>query len=187
MGAGPGIIDTVVKRVVAAESAGMLSLRNRHRVTGLLLNGAKVEGVRGDILADDTVVRGAMSSQDIVSDFELRAGAVIVTSGGIGGNQELVRRSWPSRLGSAPKRMLSGVPHHVDGKMIGIAEDAGARVINPDRMWHHVEGTTTGLKSGRITGSDSSRALISLARRYRRRLTVPLFRDSTRLERSLTS
>ena len=46
---------------------------------------------------------------------------MIVTSGGIGGNHELVRASWPERLGSRPKHMLSGVPAHVDGRMIGIA------------------------------------------------------------------
>jgi uncharacterized protein len=36
--------------------------------------------------------------------------------------------------------MLSGVPAHVDGRMIGITEQAGAAVINRDRMWHYVEG-----------------------------------------------
>jgi len=35
---------------------------------------------------------------------------------------------------------LSGVPDHVDGRMIGISESAGANVINRDRMWHYVEG-----------------------------------------------
>ena len=38
--------------------------------------------------------------------------------------------------------MLSGVPQHVDGRMIGIAETSGAQVINRDRMWHYVEGIT---------------------------------------------
>ena len=36
--------------------------------------------------------------------------------------------------------MISGVPEHVDGRMIGITEAAGARLINRDRMWHYVEG-----------------------------------------------
>ena len=36
--------------------------------------------------------------------------------------------------------MVAGVPAHVDGRMLGITEAAGARVINPDRMWHYVEG-----------------------------------------------
>jgi predicted oxidoreductase len=36
--------------------------------------------------------------------------------------------------------MLSGVPAHVDGLMLGIAERAGANHINRDRMWHYTEG-----------------------------------------------
>ena len=139
-GTGPGIIEPFLKRVLAAESAGTLSFRPRHRVSGLIRVNGTVEGVRGEILADDSVARGAQSSRYIVGDFELRAGSVIVTSGGIGGNHDLVRRNWPSRLGSPPKRMLSGVPHHVDGRMIEIVQDTGGRVINPDRMWHYVEG-----------------------------------------------
>jgi len=65
---------------------------------------------------------------------------VIVASGGIGGNHDLVRQNWPKRLGEPPKKMISGVPEHVDGRMIGITEAAGGRLINRDRMWHYVEG-----------------------------------------------
>ena len=36
--------------------------------------------------------------------------------------------------------MISGVPAHVDGRMLGITEDAGARIVNRDRMWHYTEG-----------------------------------------------
>ena len=32
------------------------------------------------------------------------------------------------------------MPAYVDGRMLGIAEAAGARLINRDRMWHYVEG-----------------------------------------------
>src|SRR6185436_249995 len=77
---------------------------------------------------------------EVVGDFELSAQAVVVSSGGIGGNHELVRANWPSRLGTAPERMITGVPAYVDGRMLAIAQEAGGRVINPDRMWHYVEG-----------------------------------------------
>ena len=36
--------------------------------------------------------------------------------------------------------MISGVPAHVDGRMIQITQKAGGSVINPDRMWHYTEG-----------------------------------------------
>jgi predicted oxidoreductase len=99
-----------------------------------------VEGISGAVLEPDSVERGKSSSRRVISDFSLRAPAVIVASGGIGGNHDMVRQNWPKRLGEPPKFMISGVPEHVDGRMIGITEAAGARLINRDRMWHYVEG-----------------------------------------------
>jgi predicted oxidoreductase len=86
------------------------------------------------------VARGEASSRTEIADFELRAQAVIVTSGGIGANHELVRENWPKRLGEPPRNMISGVPDHVDGRMLAISQAAGASIINPDRMWHYTEG-----------------------------------------------
>src|SRR4030095_15488897 len=102
-------------------------------------NGA-VNGVSGVILEPTNVERGKSSSRNAVGEFSLHAPAVIVASGGIGGNHDLVRQNWPKRLGEPPRHMISGVPEHVDGRMIGITEAAGARLINRDRMWHYVEG-----------------------------------------------
>jgi predicted oxidoreductase len=36
--------------------------------------------------------------------------------------------------------MISGVPLHVDGRMLAITENAGGRIVNRDRMWHYTEG-----------------------------------------------
>jgi hypothetical protein len=76
-----------------------------------------------------------------VGDFEHRAEAVVITSGGIGGDHDMVRRYWPEdRLGRVPQRMVAGVPDYVDGQMQRVAEGAGAGIINADRMWHYTEG-----------------------------------------------
>ena len=139
-GTGPAVLAPFVRRVREAERRGRLSFRFRHRVTGLLATGGVVDGVHGEVLAPSDVERGAPSGREVVGAFELRAPAVVVTSGGIGGNHDLVRRSWPERLGRPPARMLSGVPDHVDGRMLGVAEAAGGRVVNRDRMWHYTEG-----------------------------------------------
>ncbi len=139
-GTGPGLVAPFERRVRAHADANLTELRFRHRVTGLIVTGGRVEGVTGDVLAPSSVERGAPSNRDVVGGFELRAGAVVVTSGGIGANVDLVRQNWPARMGRVPDRMLVGVPDHVDGKMIGVAQTAGARVIHPDRMWHYCEG-----------------------------------------------
>ncbi len=139
-GTGPGVIEPFIKNLRVAEARGLVSFRFRHRVNELTVTAGVIDGVSGDVLEPSDVDRGVSSSRVASGGFHLRSQAVIVTSGGIGGSPELVRKSWPSRLGSAPKAMLSGVPAHVDGRMLGITESAGARIINRDRMWHYVEG-----------------------------------------------
>jgi predicted oxidoreductase len=139
-GTGPGIVEPFARRVRAAVDRGLVDLRFRHRVTGLVVTDGAVTGVRGAVLAPSGAARGEASSRDEVAPFEVAAQAVVVTSGGIGGNHELVRRNWPARLGPAPRRLLSGVPAHVDGLMLEATEAAGANLINRDRMWHYTEG-----------------------------------------------
>ncbi|MFB7465611.1 FAD-binding dehydrogenase [Streptomyces sp. NPDC056224] len=139
-GTGPGLVEPFERRVRAGVARGLVQLRFRHRVTGLSRTAGAVDTVTGEILEPSDAVRGTASSREATGAFSLRAQAVIVTSGGIGGNHELVRRQWPARLGTPPERLLSGVPAHVDGLMLGIAEEAGASHINKDRMWHYTEG-----------------------------------------------
>ncbi len=117
-----------------------MSLRLRHRVNALTSTAGTIDGVAGDILEPTSVERGYPSSRTKVGDFQLKAQAIVVASGGIGGNLDLVRQSWPKRLGTPPQRMICGVPDHVDGRMLAITEAAGGAVINRDRMWHYTEG-----------------------------------------------
>lgn len=139
-GTGPGIVAPFERRVREHAATGRIKLAFRHRVDEVLVEGGTCVGVRGRTLAPDDVERGAASNRTETGDFEVRAQAVVVTSGGIGGDHDLVRRSWPERLGAPPASMVAGVPAHVDGRMLGITEAAGVRVVNPDRMWHYVEG-----------------------------------------------
>ncbi len=139
-GTGPGIVEPFARRVRAATDRGVLQLRFRHRVDELVVTDGAVTGVRGTVLAPSDVARGEASSRDGVGEFQVSAQAVVVTSGGIGGNHDLVRQNWPARLGPAPQRLLSGVPAHVDGRMLQVARATGASVVNEDRMWHYTEG-----------------------------------------------
>ncbi len=139
-GTGPGILEPFVKRVRAGVDAGLVTLKFRHQVDKLIVENGAVVGASGTILKPDDAARGEASNRDKAGEFEERAAAVIVASGGIGGNHDLVRKQWPRRMGEPPARMISGVPAHVDGRMLGISEKAGANLINGDRMWHYVEG-----------------------------------------------
>ncbi|MDO9415151.1 FAD-binding dehydrogenase [Pararhizobium sp.] len=140
-GTGPGVLAPFIARAREAERRGLIRFRFRHQVDALLIVNGTVTGASGSILKSDPVLRGQKSSRDVTGDFSLTAGTTVVTSGGIGGNHDLVRKNWPvERLGPAPKAMISGVPHHVDGRMLDIAEQARGSLINRDRMWHYTEG-----------------------------------------------
>lgn len=139
-GTGTGISEPFADRARAAAADGALDLRFRHRVDGLVFEGGRVTGIRGAILAPDDAARGVSSSRDEVSTFELSAQAVVIATGGIGGDHDRVRAWWPERLGTPPKKMVTGVPAHVDGRMLDIAASQGVRLVNRDRMWHYTEG-----------------------------------------------
>jgi predicted oxidoreductase len=139
-GTGPGVVEPFVRRAREAERAGRVQFRFRHRVDEISVTNGAVDGASGAVLEPSGIARGEASSRNVVGEFALKAQAVILASGGIGGNADLVRANWPARLGDPPQRMVCGVPAHVDGRGLGIAERAGARLINRDRMWHYVEG-----------------------------------------------
>lgn len=139
-GTGPGIVEPFAEKVREGVRNGLVQLKFRHRVDRLITADGAVTGVAGSVLIPDAAPRGVATSREVAGEFELHADCVIVASGGIGGNHDLVRQNWPERMRPAPKRMLSGVPAHVDGRMLAITQQAGGALINTDRMWHYVEG-----------------------------------------------
>jgi predicted oxidoreductase len=175
-GTGPALVEPFARRVRDGVDRGLVRLAFRHRADALTTTAGVVDGVTGTVLEPSDVPRGARSSRTAVGTFEVRAQAVVVTSGGIGGDHDLVRRGWPARLGEPPRGMLTGVPASVDGRMLTLTEDAGASVIGRDRMWHYTEGVASpdpvwpghGI---RILPGPSSMWLDATGRR----LPVPLF------------
>ncbi|MFJ3234404.1 FAD-binding dehydrogenase [Streptomyces sp. NPDC086787] len=139
-GTGTGVVAPFARHAQQAERDGLLTFHHRHRVDELVVEDGTARGVRGTLLAPDDSPRGVTSNRDRAGEFELTAQAVIVTSGGIGADHDIVRRYWPERLGTPPARMVTGVPSYVDGRMLDISAAAGVRLVNRDRMWHYTEG-----------------------------------------------
>ncbi|WP_421740444.1 FAD-binding dehydrogenase [Cellulomonas sp.] len=141
-GTGPGILEPFVRALLDARRDGLVDVRFRHKVTDLVTTDGRVTGVRGDVLVADPVARAVPSSREVAAQFEISAAAVVVATGGIGANHDLVRSTWPASAGRLPARMLAGVPDHVDGSGIAAAKASGAAVVHEDRMWHYPEGIT---------------------------------------------
>lgn len=137
-GTGPGVVAPFEKRVREGHALGKVEFAFRHRVTGVDLQARRVSG---EVLEPTTVERGRSTSRGTVGEFEGEAESIVITTGGIGGDHDVVRQHWPEdRLGKAPTRMVAGVPDYVDGQMQRLTHQAGAGVINADRMWHYCEG-----------------------------------------------
>lgn len=139
-GTGTGISEPFANKAREAATNGRLKFAFRHQVDGLIIENNQVKGVHGTILAPDTASRGISSTREPAGRFEFHAQAIILATGGIGGNHEQVRKWWPERLGTPPQKMITGVPQYVDGRMLDIAADQGVRLVNRDRMWHYTEG-----------------------------------------------
>ncbi|MGW2952986.1 FAD-binding dehydrogenase [Streptomyces eurythermus] len=139
-GTGTGVVEPFVRSARQAARDGLLTFHHRHRVDELVVEGGTARGVRGTVLTPDDSPRGVASGRQRAGDFELAAQAVVVTTGGIGADHDIVRRYWPERLGTPPARMVTGVPAYVDGRMLDISAEAGVRLVNRDRMWHYTEG-----------------------------------------------
>jgi hypothetical protein len=139
-GTGPGLVEPFERRVREHMDNGLVKYLPRHRVDQLVVTNGTITGVTGSVLEESSARRGEDSSRNVAGSFEYEADAVLVSSGGMGANFELIRKNWPERLGKPPKNMISGVPAHVDGRMLGITEEAGGRIVNRDRMWHYTEG-----------------------------------------------
>src|ERR1700723_1591316 len=111
-GTGPAIVEIFARRLVEHPN---VRFTHRHQVDELIVEGASVTGVRGTVPEPSSEARGGKSSRKEIGELVFRAQAVIVTSGGIGGNHDMVRANWPPRMGPVPERMLAGVPPPVDG------------------------------------------------------------------------
>lgn len=141
-GVGPEVVRIFAEPVKAKAKEGLVEFKFRHVVDKLIIDETtgRAVGVKGRVLEDDDAPRGVKTNRNVRGEFELHGSAVVVSSGGIGGNVEAVKAAWPTdRLGpKVPENFVVGVPAHVDGRMIGITEEAGANVVNRDRMWQYV-------------------------------------------------
>ena len=126
-GTGARLVDVVLRDIRGHERASAADLRTGHRVTELVEGDGGVTGVRGEVEP-----RGEV--------FELSAEAVVVASGGIGGNLERVRREWPRDWGGPPELMLNGSHQGADGAMHDVVADHGGNVTHLDRMWNYPDG-----------------------------------------------
>ncbi|MFL1422170.1 MULTISPECIES: FAD-binding dehydrogenase [Staphylococcus] len=139
-GTGPGLINPFIDYVLKKEKEGQFRFLSRHQVTHIDIQNNQIKGISGNILEPSDVNRGEPSSRKIVETFAYDVDDLVISTGGIGANHDMIKKNWPKRLGPPPNYMIQGVPDSTDGKMIELTETLGVNIVNKDRMWHYTEG-----------------------------------------------
>jgi uncharacterized protein len=122
-GTGKALVDAMW---TALQGRPGLEVRFRHRVRGLMMRRGRVAGAR-------------IVDESDGSAYELEADHVVIASGGIGGNLDLVRKNWPSDLGGPPKEILMGSHYYADGAMQKEVKRVGGNVTHLARMWNYAD------------------------------------------------
>ena len=125
-GCGKGLVDGVWGSIRSHPRRSAVDLRTRTRVTSLVEDDGRIGGVR-------------FVSEDGGAEGEIAAEAVVIASGGIGGNLDIVRREWPPDMGEAPEHILMGSHYYADGAMHEEVERHGGNVTHLDRMWNYAD------------------------------------------------
>jgi predicted oxidoreductase len=125
-GTGKRLVDAVWAAIEQHPNRSRLELRFRQRVTRMVEEDGGVVGCEG-------------VDEESEASFAVRAAAVVIAAGGIGGDLERIRRAWPSELGTPPERMLMGSHYYADGAMHDEVERLGGNVTNIERMWNYAD------------------------------------------------
>lgn len=125
-GCGQGLVDAVWGSIEGHARRSSLDVRFRTRVTGLLDEGGRISGCR-------------IAPEDGGDETEIHAGEVVVAAGGVGGNLDLVRREWPSDIGTPPRNLLMGSHYYADAALHEVVRGLGGNVTHIDRMWNYAD------------------------------------------------
>ncbi len=124
-GTGKGLIDALEKSLFQHPKVSNLTLHFGHMVEDFEITNGKIEGVRGTFEE---------------KEFYYKAPNIVLATGGITGNIDLVKRFWPKDFGSPPLHVLNGAHPEGDGLMHSKVQEHGGNLTHLDRMWHYAAG-----------------------------------------------
>lgn len=116
----------LIEALRRAGSGGRLTLLSGHRVLALE---TAAGALRGAVARDESTGQ----------EWPLRAGAVVLATGGLNGSHEQVRANWPQDR-PLPAGFLNGAHPFADGSMHQAAETLGAQITHAGDMWNYAAG-----------------------------------------------
>lgn len=123
-GTGYGCTSTLIKHLISHENKDRLQLCFNHRATNIEKTAGKMTGVTGEMT-------------DSGGYFCAESEAVVIASGGLGGDLKRVRELWPEEMGRPPKELLIGSHPFCDGAGLDLARRMGGVLTNLGYMWNY--------------------------------------------------
>lgn len=126
-GTGHELIRVLRSNLLNHRNADKLSIYFNHRVDEFIEEGGVVSGVLG-------------VDESSNASFSASADAVIIASGGIGGNIDRVKENWYKGWGKAPEKILNGTNLYADGHLHDASKKLHAKITHLDKMWPYAAG-----------------------------------------------
>lgn len=126
-GTGNELIKMLSERLNQHPSRNNLSIHFNSRITGLDISNGLAKGVSG-------------VDESSGEEFAGIAPHIVISAGGIGGNIELIKKTWGPTVGGAPEKMLNGSHRYALGDMHHEVLVKRGNVTNLEKMWHYAAG-----------------------------------------------
>ncbi len=104
-----------------------LRLHFNHKVENLLFDGSGVYGI---------TAKNEITGKEIKAEGR----AVIVATGGMGGNIEKVKKHWYRPWGTPPEVLLNGLHPYIDGHLTDVVKKLNGKITHLDLHWHYAAG-----------------------------------------------
>ncbi len=126
-GTGHGLMTKLIEKLETHPNRDRLTILFRHKIEGMKITSGSVTGVYGIDEEKNEV-------------YEAEASHTVLAAGGVGGNIEMVKKSWGPTVGGAPEKILNGSHRYALGDMHEAVQKIGGRVTHLEKMWHYAAG-----------------------------------------------
>lgn len=134
-GTGHRLVQALLDHLETHPNKDRLLMLFGHRVTELVDEGGGIRGCAGVV---EKTGEGGINVES--GAFEARGDCVVLASGGITGNVDLVRRVWDRSWCEPPEVLLNGSHPAADGALHEVVERHGANVTHLEKMWLYAGG-----------------------------------------------
>ena len=126
-GTGHGLMTKLIEKLETHPNRDRLTILFRHKIEGMKITSGSVTGVYGIDEEKNEV-------------YEAEASHTVLAAGGVGGNIDMIKKTWGPTVGGAPEKILNGSHRYALGDMHEEVKKVGGKVTNLERMWNYAAG-----------------------------------------------